>query len=86
MDSAPVVNAGMNKPGTDRKATKLKYFIMPLLPNEETKVVRDCLARQLDRKIGERGKDAVAAHLRAKCLPQTPTAQHGPYTGEPMKN
>ncbi|KAG0410891.1 hypothetical protein HPB47_011987 [Ixodes persulcatus] len=60
MDSAPVVNAGMNKPGTDRKATKLKYFIMPLLPNEETKVV---LRRQGGLDITRVGAPTVIAAI-----------------------
>ncbi|XP_040360888.1 uncharacterized protein LOC121048514 [Ixodes scapularis] len=46
-DSAPVVDARPNRPGTDRKATKLKNVKgqiikagrMPLLPKEETKIV-----------------------------------------------
>ncbi|KAG0436899.1 hypothetical protein HPB47_017709 [Ixodes persulcatus] len=44
---------------------------------------RDHLARLIHKEIGERGKDLVAARLRAKYLPETPTAQHGPYKGEP---
>ncbi|KAM7315618.1 hypothetical protein ISCGN_005401 [Ixodes scapularis] len=44
---------------------------------------RDHLARLIHKEIGECGKDVVAARLRAKYLPETPTAQHGPYTGEP---
>ncbi|KAG0443346.1 hypothetical protein HPB47_015017 [Ixodes persulcatus] len=46
-DSAPVVDARSNKPGTDRQATKLKNVKgqiikpghIPMLPKEETKVV-----------------------------------------------
>ncbi|KAM7307743.1 hypothetical protein ISCGN_011379 [Ixodes scapularis] len=44
---------------------------------------RDHLARLIHKEIGECGKDVVAARPRAKYLPETPTAQHGPYTGEP---
>ncbi|XP_077548070.1 uncharacterized protein LOC144160777 [Haemaphysalis longicornis] len=63
---------------------KARSLLKRLLNETNTKShQRDRLARLLHKELAERGKDAVAARLRAKYLPQTPTVQHDSYTGEP---